>query len=54
MLARKEQFKDKPKNTMLRVRVDDETVDKLEEIAKKRIARNLVLSEKVLTSYIKN
>jgi hypothetical protein len=35
LLARKEQFKDKPKNTMLRVRVDDETVDKLEEIAKK-------------------
>lgn len=35
MLAKKEQFKDKPKNTMLRVRVDDETVEKLDMIAKK-------------------
>lgn len=35
LLAKKEQFKDKPKNTMLRVRVDDETVEKLDMIAKK-------------------
>lgn len=35
MVAKKEQIKDKPKNTVLRLRVDDETVEMLEEVVKR-------------------